>query len=300
MEETKPGLGRQSALARERDVVTQTLTESATLSDQSLPRLVALIDRFCAFAERAFGIRSLGDVTSAQATSFIQASTTTGDPAVATLHLRRSAVRLLFRVARQLDLASIDPTVDLVLPPRSGLKARPLTGDEVALCRAASLHTLASSRLAAAWALAEASARSSELGHIRVGDIDLEGALVWLPGGRAAEPRSAPLGEWARTQLQRRVGAIGREPSRMVLYDGRRGTDYHRQAASCAAIGHTLRLAGLSDEPDLRPRSVVAWAGRQVFEETGRIEVVAARLGMRSLDRAARMIDWNWQPGASA
>jgi len=56
--------------------------------------------------------------------------------------------------------------------------------------------------------------------------------------------------------------------------------------------------AGLSGEPDVRPLSVAAWAVVKIFEQTSRIEDVAGRLGMRSLDRAALLIGWDWNPGA--
>jgi len=36
-----------------------------------------------------------------------------------------------------------------------------------------------------------------------------------------------------------------------------------------------LTRAGLAGEPDVRPASVAAWAGRRILEETGRIDVVA-------------------------
>ncbi|MEQ8719327.1 MAG: hypothetical protein RIE08_17095 [Acidimicrobiales bacterium] len=87
---------------------------------------------------------------------------------------------------------------------------------------------------------------------------------------------------------------MGPDLQRLVVYDGKRGSDYHRQAASCVAVADVFRRAGLASEPDVRPLSVVAWAGQQVMAETGRIEEVALRLGIRSLDRAARLIDWNW------
>jgi hypothetical protein len=38
----------------------------------------------------------------------------------------------------------------------------------------------------------------------------------------------------------------------------------------------------------------VAWAGRCIFSETSRIDEVAKRTGMRSLDRAALLIGWEW------
>jgi integrase/recombinase XerC len=55
-----------------------------------------------------------------------------------------------------------------------------------------------------------------------------------------------------------------------------------------------LRRAGLASEPDVRPVSVPAWVGVQVLAETGRIDEVARRLGVRSLDRAAALIGWDW------
>ena len=226
-----------SSLEQEQNAVVERLRASGALSAQSLPRIVDLVTRFCSFCERASGLGSLADASALEAAAFVHAPTAEGEPAPATMHLRRSALRLLFRSAREVGLANSDPTLDLVLPPRSSLRTRPLTDDEIALCRAASLHTLMSTRLPAAWALAEAP----------------------------------------------------------VVYNGERGSDYHRQAASCVAITDTLHRAGLSDEPDVRPLSVVAWAGRQVLDETDRIDEVAHRLGIRSLDRAAALIGWDWQ-----
>ena len=61
----------------------------------------------------------------------------------------------------------------------------------------------------------------------------------------------------------------------------------------------TLARAGMGDEPGVKPASVPAWAGTKVFEATGRIEVVAERLGMRSLDRTAGFIGWDWRPAGA-
>ncbi len=280
-------------LEADRVRVVDSVVSSGALSAQSLPRIVELVDRFCGFCATQ-SVWSLADVSDCLAESFIQAPTSAGEPAPSTMHLRRSALRSLFRTARELGLADSDPTVDVRLPPRSQLKTRPLSDDEVALCRAASMHSLTSTRLAAAWALAEASARSAELGHIRVSDIDLDGQRVWLHGSPRTEPRRGPLTLWGATQIERRVRAIGDDPDRLVVYDGDHGTDYHRQAASCVVVSDTLRRAGLAMESDVRPLSVVAWAGQQVLAKTGRIDEVARRLGVRSLDRTAALIGFDW------
>lgn len=274
--------------------VVDAIASSAELSAQSLAKTIQISEGFCSFATSAFSVESLREVTESTAKSFVLAPSSEGEPSVATMHLRRSVLRLLFRTAREIGLADHDPTIDLVLPPRSSLQARPLTDEEIALCRAASRASLSATRLPAAWALAEASARSSELGHVRVRDVDISGRRVWLHGASKAEPRWAPMTEWGRTQLERRLAVQGDDHDRPVIYAGTRGSGYHRQAASCAAIGNVLRRAGLAIEADVRPLSVASWAGRGVLAESGRIDEVARRLGVRSLDRAAALIGWNW------
>ena len=67
---------------------------------------------------------------------------------------------------------------------------------------------------------------------------------------------------------------------------------------SSQALRETLVRAGLSGEPDVGPGSLAAWAGRRVMRETGRIEAVAVALGVRSLDRAALIIGWDWRARA--
>ena len=57
-----------------------------------------------------------------------------------------------------------------------------------------------------------------------------------------------------------------------------------------------MRRAGVSG-PDVTARSVTAWAGWQVLEQTGRIEDVAKRLGPASLDNAAALLGYQWADG---
>ena len=276
-------------VARELDI-------SGALSAQSLRRVVELLDRFAQFAQRSHSVACLNDVAPELARSFVGAPGVDGvAPAVATQHLRRSAIRLLFRVARGLALATQDPTVDLDLPARSAGSARPLTDEEVGLCRTAALHSLTSTRLAAAWALAEATARTAELPRLRVTDLDLDRARVWVHGPRRTEPRWGRLSDWGRVQLERRVRELGAatDSTSLLVYRGN-GSAESRQASSCQAIAETLRRAGLAGEPDVRPVSVAAWAGARVLADTGRIDAAARALGCRSLDGAARLVGFDW------
>ena len=272
------------------DAVAAHLVAEGAVSEQSFERLVVLMRRFAGFVSVGHDVADLGRTTRAMVDEFVDAPTSTGTAPSATVrHLRRCAVRLLFRTARQMWLVEGDPTLDLELPARGPTPARPLTDPEVERCRAAALYLFEATRLPAAWALAEAGIRTGELARVTVVDVDLGAGLVHAPGCRSAMVRTVPLTDWGGAQVGRRLRALPAEPTRPLTYEGD-GSDKSKQAASCIAITDCLVRAGLGKDPAVRPVSVTAWAGRKVFEETGRIDAVAARLGMRSLDRAARLI----------
>jgi integrase/recombinase XerC len=251
--------------------------------------------RFGRFASAGSSSCGPAAVPSATATAFVQARQDDGSiPSVAAMHWRRSAVRLLYRVWREVGLAEGDPTLDLHLPKRSSLGTRPLTDDEIALCRWASLSSATNTRLPAVWALAEAGATSAEIPLVRASDVDISIATVRLRGSTKIDARDARLTAWGATQLERRMTTVGDDPEALLVYRGS-GSPESAQASVSGAIGDVLRRAGLGDEPDVRPRSVTAWVGRQVLADTGRIEAVARTLGLRSLDRAAALIGWDWR-----
>lgn len=257
-------------------------------------RVAALLEQFVAFAQTGYGVDIPQAVTADLAAAFVHAPLVGGtDPSVPLMHLRRSALRLMFRAMRQSGVPVGDPTLDIELPARSQVSTRPLGDDEVTLCRAQAMWSLTDSRRAAAWALAEATCRSIEVAQIRVGDVDLEGQRVWIHGGRTTAPRCGILTAWGAGQLERRLQSLSELPETLIVYGGS-GSDSTGQVSSCIAISDVLTRAGLASESDVRPASVAAWAGRQVLAETGRIDEVARRLGMSSLDRAARFIGFDW------
>lgn len=276
-------------------VLLEELLGVAGLAEQSERRLLGVMTQFLRFVDRALQL-PLSDVCRSHVERFVHAPGADGvAPSVATAHLRRSAVRLLFRVLRSAGEVDHDPTLDLVLPPRSSLAARPLTDDEVVLGRSFSEHTLGETRQPSAWALAEATARTSELPVILPQHADLDHRRVWIPGSTKTHSRWGALSGWGVEALDRRLHVLKRDGSEGPIVYGGRGSAESRQASSCAAIADTLRRAGLAGQPDIRPVSVAAWAGRRVLEETGKIEAAAAALGMRSLDTTARLVAWDWQ-----
>jgi integrase/recombinase XerC len=91
--------------------------------------------------------------------------------------------------------------------------------------------------------------------------------------------------------LAHRLETVNRPPS--LTYQGQ-GSARSMQASSSMAIAKILAAAGLRADPCVKPESVRAWAGRQVWVETGRIEAAATALGCTSLDTAASVIGWQW------
>ena len=127
----------------------------------------------------------------------------------------------------------------------------------------------------------------------RVGDIDVEENRVWLHGSTRLDERWGELTEWGRIQIRRHLNTISPTSETLLIDGGRPGTSI-AQSSAVGVIGRTLRRAGLGEDPAVRPSSIAAWAGRRLFDSSGHIDLVARRLGMRSLDRTAIFIGWDW------
>ena len=254
--------------------------------------------RFVRFLS-ARDVTYLNDVTQAHVEEFLELAGRRGsawsEPALATVHARRSAVRLMFRIARDLRLASHDPTLDLELPPRSGLVARPLTDEEEEFCRDWSRRRLFETAAPATWALGQTGATTTEIAHIRVRDIDLITGEVWVHGTPKRIERLAPLTDWGAKWLARRLREFGSEDAdRLVVTDA--GARSATSAVSNIMRG-VLDHAGLSSETDIKPRSLAAWFGRGVYDRTGSIEETARSLGIRSFDQTRNIIGATWSVG---
>jgi len=270
------------------------LQRAEAFSGQSINRVDEIAGRFELFLLKGYDITLAADVTAEHVEAFVKARHGSGEPSVATMHVRRSSLRMLFRLARTKLGLEGDPTLDVVLPPRSTAAARPLTDDEVELGRSYAQHNLEATRGPAAWALSEATLTTTELPYVTVDDLDLDGPngpRVWIKESRKREERWGLLDDWGATQLERRAKAL--KGTKHLIYKGN-GSEESRQASCCIAIKDVMIRAGLDAEPDLRPSSLVAWAGVKIHDETDSIEEVARRLGIRSLDTAARFINYSW------
>jgi integrase len=293
-----------SAMAEEVLAVRASWATTGAHSAQSLARMTETVNRF-ASRLGAVGIDSFIDVTACEATGFITApvAATGAQAEVATQHARRTAVRTLYRTLRALGYPVIDPTLDIALPPRGLLAARPLSDDEVTLCRASAQLTRGrwSSMRATAWALGEATAVSSEISAITVADLDDPHAprCVELPGTTRHDPRIGLLSDWGRRVITARATALrnaGANSATLLAYGGNAPPGGAKaQASVCNALRVVLDAAGLAREPDVRPSSLRHWVGRTAYDSGTPIDAVARLLGHRSLDATAEDIALTWR-----
>src|SRR5690242_5110234 len=117
-------------------LVVEELRSQGSLAPETAVRVLGLVERFARFVGEGLGRRSLTEVSAADVEAFARAVTARdgATPSVATMRLRRWAVRLLFCTARELGLCAHDPTIDVALPSRQARLPRPLSEDEVAAC----------------------------------------------------------------------------------------------------------------------------------------------------------------------
>lgn len=275
------------------ELATARLRTENELSPQTLTRIELLMVQFATFVERAYAVRSLEDVRPEMVAAYLSAPRTDGtEPGVSLQHFRRLAVRVLFRACRSLGIVAGDPSLDAALPARTRAEFRPLEDEEVGLCRAAVSGSLRRIRSAVAWALCEATARTGELAKVSLGDVDLDVGRVWIAGTPRTLARWGHLTDWGLTQVRRYVERLDCDPAAPLVCGSADAA--LAQSSAVGMISKTMTYAGLGDAPGIRPSSVAAWAGGRIFRETGRIDVAARRLGMRSLDRTATFIGWEW------
>lgn len=272
-------------------LVKQRLVAEGSMAPVSLIRVSDLLDGFANFLS-ASGVKTATEIEEAHLVAFVRSLTRSGsEPSLATMHLRRSALRIFFREAKALDILSIDPTQALVLPPRSYRDLRPLTDKEVNRCRSSAEGMIGDARYAAAWALAEATARVAELGAIRPCDVDIKSNRVWIGGSSSTDPRWAELTSWGSEQLDELLSAKPKPTADCpLLVPGKES-----RATVFELIRSTLRRAGLTTQPGIRSNSVPAWRGAKAHAMGASIDQVTLLLGMRSLDRAATFIGFDWR-----
>lgn len=267
------------------------LEDEGSMASVSQLRVSDLIQGFAGFLLAA-GIPHTADIAPFHADAFVHSLTRGGaEPSLATMHLRRSALRIFFKEAKALGFTNNDPSADVELPPRTYRNLRPLTDEEIDGCRSFAAGMVGEPAYVAAWALAEASARVPELGQVTAVDCDLDARRVRLPGCSSTLARWASLTDWGYEQLANLLTAgPKRAADEALLNAGSRGSTHE-------LVTSTLRRAGIAGRTGIRTNSVPAWRGAKELDDGATIDEVTRLLGMRSLDRAAFFIGFDWKGG---
>ncbi len=249
------------------------------------------------------GVESFREVTADQARGFITATARSGRaPAIATTRSRRTTVRAIYRQLRAAGYAVGDPSLDVMLAARGRNYSRPLTDDEIRLCRAVASASPVGpgpvGRRAVAWAFAESGATTGEIPQVTLADLDHEHtpSTVRLPGTRHLHARTVELTDWGSATVTGHLANHQYAPGASITYRGQGGKPGSNSplARSCQQIVEILKAAGVAPSPDVRPASIRHWAGRTAFERGATLDQVAALLGLTSLDSTAARIGLDW------
>lgn len=154
-------------------------------------------------------------------------------------------------------------------------------------------------------ALTLVGAQAGEVGAIRVRDIDELAKAVFLHGGGSRyQQRWVPIDDdWAWQIILDRLAYLHRRypgngdtllaylPNATSTADDLKA----RSAATSMSLTKLIRLAGVHTPGTTRVASINEYVAARVFAETGRVEAVAARLGLARLDVAAHLVGYDWR-----
>jgi hypothetical protein len=268
-------------------------SDTGDLAASSVQRIGRHLARFTADLHAVRGVTDIRDVGRSEALSFIERPERDGTrPKASTRDNRRYAVSLYFAALRTLGLYPDDPLAEVRVARDDVVSLRPLTHAEVATGRLHAPRSIRDLRGPGAWALAEATATTSEIPLVLPEDLDLDHCRVWLTGGARNEPRWGALSPWGTEALGRLVSAD--PPPGRPLLCSRTADAQNAQISASQTIHGILRRAGIGADPRVRPGSIPAWAGRTLYDTTGDLVSVTRSLGLRSLDDAARTIGLHW------
>lgn len=268
------------------------------------------LNHFAAYT-RAIGVEMLGecdpvvcaDWVHARPVGKMWAANTTGQPAYGTQANRRTSLINFFATCHHLGLWDQNPAEKVTTHGRSNGRVRPLTDAEAARLMDRAAYGARESKMPAAVALALAGATVTEIAQVEGNDVHLPEQVVWLPGlGRRNLPRWVTLDDWQTTALRTRIAYLTRRhgqdiTGRSLVHRGRVEDQDPTKFAMTTnqMLVRALAKAGLGVADGVRPSSIHEYVANRVYAETGSMEAVAVRCGLRSLDAAARLVTADWR-----
>lgn len=262
----------------------------------------------------AAGVELVCDVTSEVVWRWVNSPATgvraAEYPTDNTRQLRRATANALYVTWYRLGITERNIGASLPSISKPPRKVAPVTDRQVQTMKDladydtdTSTYESGYSRTPACLALVLCGAQSGEVSAVRVCDIDLLNRRVWLHGGdERYRHRWVPVDDaWAWEALAARVAYLTKrynDPERLVAYNPLTPGPHplkDRAAATSMTLGRLMKRAGVRQPGRNRVASLLEYTALRVFHQTGRVEAVAARLGMNSLDSAAHLVGYDWR-----
>lgn len=281
--------------------------EVSTSTVQTHGKVLATLAKFA----KAQTIQQVADLDAVALHAWYQApAARSGDlPTANTVALRQSVARSMFRTMALLGITDRDVTVAVPALRRPERVVNPLSEQDVRKLKGAAIRRRethsGSSKAPAVLALALLGLQSKEIPATRVCDIDFLNGTVWAhDGGARVTDRHVPIDDsWAWNMLAERVQYLqkthGAKAAKMpVAYEPgktRGGTTPKNPAAATSnTLDGIFKDAGVKQLGRVRIASLNEYVAVRVYAESGNLMDVAVRLGMRSLDAVAHIVDKNW------
>lgn len=267
----------------------------------------SLIRSFVGYAS-AHGVIELYDVTPTLVLEWMHSPTAKGEPPANSTRLnRRSTARQFFATAQKLGLHDMNPAASVMEYRRIDRHVHPFTAAQLDQLKRVAEYRFGEYKSPTMLALMLLGATAREVAYVRVGDVDLGQRRLWLHGGAEKNrPRWVPIDDdWAEATLVRRLAAIALEKPHLsardistvlLAYRPKKVGDNpaKRSAAIATTMDKLLRVARVYVAGQTRLESIRESLAVRVFSETGRLEDVAVRLGLSSLDTIAHIVGIDW------
>lgn len=230
----------------------------------------------------------------------------TGQPVPdTTRYARRSVASSFFHTCFRLGITDQNPANALPSRKARDRYVNAFDPDAIDRLKEKAVYRHRETKAPAALALVLLGCSSGEVGAIKCSDVYLTDMLIRAHGGGDRYPeRWLPIDDrWCFDQIAARVRALADKypndwQDRYLAYDPRPGQEddvRRRAAATSTTLGDLINRAGLKQDGVKRVASITEYVARRIFLETGRVEAVAARLGLSKLDDAAHLCGYDWQ-----
>ena len=227
-------------------------------------------------------------------------------PSTSTRRRRQTSLRRAVHFWLKKGLIAASPISDEVIRGHITQGSLPLTPPEVSQLRLSGRVGTRDNLRPAMVEAALAGASQQSIALLMMTSFDVTLGVLHIPGSRQTGERDLQLGPVGVAAMQARVTDLTRSTSRSrQAFDPAstplllsRGPGASRSANPSQVVASNLKRALAAagvNRTGVTAGSLQAFAANACYARTHRVEEVAARLGLHSLDRAMTKVDHQWQ-----